>query len=550
VFHQLALAGLLSLVLAGPALGQDLEGGLLPGLLKAGPEVEAEAQATPSLELASARNEYEVFQLVLVNPSGNTLSAGLSLTWDQPAARRVTLKWYREEWIRIEKPSDPQNRIGLYPDALRPCAAAGVGLTPDKNLFLAEIHVPASCAAGTYAGIVRVYSPGLRTLVFPLRLKVWHFTLPEKSSLKTAFGLDFDSILAQENVGSDQSRMIEIFKGYYQLLAEHRLSPISVYPGPVLREGQPPRLDVSGCDALWHYCYDHLGFNTLRIPFDESMPVQAPVFSEAYQRQAQEYLKQVTAYLRQNGWMNRAYIYISTVDEPSGSGDYAKSRQFYQLVKAADPGIRYRHGEQERIVEENLSYCDILDVNLLTFHRCRARLKQLDKKEIGWYTAVGPKGTYPAYFIDRPSIEPRILPLFNYYFHIPRLLYWSVCWWRQVKDPYQEPLTYDVRPDLFANGDGSLVYPGRLRQRSKPLASLRLKMIRDGLEDYEYCMLLEKVRGRAFVIKQVSRILRDLNDFSRDIRKYQQLRQTLGEALDQAAENQPHPNPGHESDQE
>jgi hypothetical protein len=42
------------------------------------------------------------------------------------------------------------------------------------------------------------------------------------------------------------------------------------------------------------------------------------------------------------------------------------------------------------------------------------------------------------------------------------------------------------------NGDGMLIYPGK----NGPLPSIRLKMIRDGLEDYEYLTLLKKVSDK------------------------------------------------------
>jgi len=49
------------------------------------------------------------------------------------------------------------------------------------------------------------------------------------------------------------------------------------------------------------------------------------------------------------------------------------------------------------------------------------------------------------------------------------------------------------------NGDGTLFYPGTPRwiggKTQIPIESLRLKMIRDGLEDYEYLALLARRAG-------------------------------------------------------
>jgi hypothetical protein len=59
--------------------------------------------------------------------------------------------------------------------------------------------------------------------------------------------------------------------------------------------------------------------------------------------------------------------------------------------------------------------------------------------------------------------------------------------------------TQDVWQSVYAfggNGDGTLFYPGRPEtiggQAHLPIESLRLKHIRDGLEDYEYLKLARR----------------------------------------------------------
>jgi|GEM_PF-4831621 len=519
-----------------PAVGADApECLLVPGLVKAGPDVNLRDYGQPALVLHAAGNEYELFQVVFRNPTGQPLRGAVTLRWRSRKLAGITCRWYREEWIKVDTPSDAKSRPGAYPDPLVPLTDGHLEVNQGLTILMGEIHVPRGCPPGKYHGRVEA-TCGRRTFRFPATLTVWGFSLPETTTLKTAFGMDFQSIMEKEGVEPGQRGVNAVLMGYYDLLAEHRVSPISIYPEPVLvhRENLPPKLDVTHCDAIWHYCYDQLHFNTLRVPFDESAPVKEQLFSEDYNRKCRDYLKAFTAYLWKNGWLDRAYIYISTVDEPATPEAYAKSRDFYRLVKAADNRLRYRHGEQIQLQEENIRECDILDVNLLTFQRHRSELSQLQDKEIGWYPAVGPKGDYPTYFTDRPSLEPRILCLMNYGFNVPRLLYWNICWWRQVQDPYREALTYHAPPDLFANGDGSLVYPGRPQGMIFPVASLRLKMIRDGIEDYEYCRLLEKKQGRDFVMKLLGMPFRDLTDFSRDVRDHERLRLRLGEALDRA----------------
>ena len=49
------------------------------------------------------------------------------------------------------------------------------------------------------------------------------------------------------------------------------------------------------------------------------------------------------------------------------------------------------------------------------------------------------------------------------------------------------------------NGEGMLFYPGEDAGIDGPIASIRLKNLRDGMEDYEYFTLLEKAKGKEAV---------------------------------------------------
>jgi hypothetical protein len=59
--------------------------------------------------------------------------------------------------------------------------------------------------------------------------------------------------------------------------------------------------------------------------------------------------------------------------------------------------------------------------------------------------------------------------------------------------------SWDTQWLAGGNGDGSLTYPGRVEKVGGtsfiPIASLRLKLIRDGYEDLEYMYLLDALTG-------------------------------------------------------
>jgi len=531
-------AGLLMRLMAGTSTAAGLECYLIPALEKIGPGADLpRLSAGPAMQLYAARNEYEAVQIAVVNPGDVSMPVEIRCAPLRPEAgdgEPVAIRLYREIFMTVTRPSDRYSVSGAYPDPLLPVPQETTDLTPGLNVFYLEVYVPGTAGAGGYCGNVTVKAGG-SVHRFDLRLKVWDFVLPQRGTLLTAFGMDFKSILDRENLTPDAPAAPELLRRYYRLLAEHRVSPISVYPEPVCRRTDPVDVDVKASEPFWRYAYDELQFNTLRIPFDERMPVDTrvyPLFSAEYNRRVVAYLRWMAAYLEQNGWLDRAYIYISTVDEPVTPGDYAKSRRFYALVKEADPRLKYRHGEQIDFNLQNRDACDILDFNLLAFQRHQRRAAALRDKQLGWYPAVGPKGKYPAYFIDRPALEPRILCWLNYFFDIPRLIYWNTTWWRQVRDPYQDPMTYSPRPDLFANGDGSLLYPAAPRRLAGPAASLRLKMIRDGLEDYEYLVQLERYQSRERVLRLLETEMTDLTHFPRRPEILNRLRVQIGENIE------------------
>jgi hypothetical protein len=64
--------------------------------------------------------------------------------------------------------------------------------------------------------------------------------------------------------------------------------------------------------------------------------------------------------------------------------------------------------------------------------------------------------------------------------------------------------------------EGSLLYPGVDAGVQGLVASIRLKEIRQGLEDYEYLRILTKHRGRAATEDVVKRIARTWRDWDAD----------------------------------
>ncbi len=103
-----------------------------------------------------------------------------------------------------------------------------------------------------------------------------------------------------------------------------------------------------------------------------------------------------------------------------------------------------------------------------------------------------------------------------------------------------EAFSRDTDPvqDVFlhgGNGDGTLFYPGRPKTIGGttpiPLESIRLKLIREGLEDYEYFVLLSHLSNTAAVDGWVDQIVQNTYTFDSRPDDFYTVRQKLGEEI-------------------
>jgi isocitrate dehydrogenase kinase/phosphatase len=87
--------------------------------------------------------------------------------------------------------------------------------------------------------------------------------------------------------------------------------------------------------------------------------------------------------------------------------------------------------------------------------------------------------------------------------------------------------------ELIFNGDGLLIYPGFAKEYGvdAPVPSLRLKWLREAVEDYTYIELLYQHGQANFARQQIQRIARNFADWQNDPELLMQVRDQLGSRL-------------------
>ena len=152
-------------------------------------------------------------------------------------------------------------------------------------------------------------------------------------------------------------------------------------------------------------------------------------------------------------------------------------------------------------------------------------------KEVWAYTCVG--GNHPgvSFDIDYYGILQRVPFWVMYRYDITGFLYWALNLWRGG-EVYKSP--YGVSYPWA--GDGFLLYPPTKESNWQPVASMRLENIRDGLEDYEYLILLKKTFGDHIpqeITSKMASLFPDFIHFTRDPYELINLRNQIGSLIEQ-----------------
>jgi hypothetical protein len=164
-----------------------------------------------------------------------------------------------------------------------------------------------------------------------------------------------------------------------------------------------------------------------------------------------------------------------------------------------------------------------------------AAKRQALGETIWTYTALCQRDPTPWWHIDYPLLNYRAPAWIAWRYRIRGLLYWGgMSYWRGVEDPWTDPKTLDRRKNgrgALYNGEGTIVYPGRAVGYEGIAPSLRLKALRDAIEDYEYLAILE----RAGLADEADEIVLPLADswfqWETDPEAYEKARAELAELI-------------------
>ncbi|MEK7993387.1 MAG: DUF4091 domain-containing protein, partial [Planctomycetota bacterium] len=336
--------------------------------------------------------------------------------------------------------------------------------------------------------------------------------IPDGPTQKNHFG-NFSNVARYFNVDRNSDRFKQIEMQYCRTMAEHRINPpIPDHLLPSVNDDGSLQIDPQRHEALRKFIselhvtdFEIPRARFARLPSSTLRPDYKAISPDNWQK-AQRYYKDFYKYLKDNGWEKRAYVYM--LDEPNLKGNYEQVLLLGRLVHEAVPQLRCLVVEQT--YTQDPSWPDIdpaVDIwcPLWSFiDRDSIAEKIAHGDEVWSYTALvqrspsyhpqyeSVKEYDPPYWnIDRPLFVYRVPTWINYQYGITGLLYWSTV--TTVIEPWFNPAFAHPR---HYNGCGFLFYPGVPCGVDGPVASMRAKNLRDGMEDYEYFALLEGLAGK------------------------------------------------------
>jgi Domain of unknown function (DUF4091)/Bacterial Ig domain len=486
----------------------------------------------------AARNEYESFQIFVRSVSGlsNVNLSASNLTGPNGAvipAASITL--FREHYVyttQIVRPADLAWHTNLplgagwYPDALIPFKDPATGvplagsiravpvnvLAGQNQAFWVDILVPAGIPAGNYTGNVTVTSDQGQASV-SVNLRVWNFDLPKKPSLKSNFNYWAGST-DQTAITSVTTRRVN------EELLRNRVMPATV--------NLPDERSF----------IDNFGLvNTALVPWSganaqnctmSAPPTVSSILAEKAQHQPDVFLSMNIA--DEVGACTNLYPQIQAWARNLHAAGVPN-----MVVMPPTPALFDDGSGTGR------SAVDIWDLLPMQYDANTSYVQQaLAKGDSVWsYNTLMEDQYSPKWQIDYPPINFRIQPGFiNQSLGLSGLTYWRVDMW--TADPW-----HDVEGVIFTaaqtgtsadykyRGEGMMLYPGAQIGLVGAAPSMRLKYIRDGVDDYEYINILKKLGWASWALGVARTVGPDWRNWTRDVNALESARYQLGSQIEQ-----------------
>ncbi len=478
------------------------------------------------MSISLAKNEREAFQFAVYSDKKDKKISISCTDFQNGQGESIPVRIFSERYVDV--PQYGRNIFtDKYPDGLIPVASDNsTELIKDELLiFYIEAVSSKETSAGEYSATLKLYDEDDNEILSKeIKAEVWNFVLEEEYFSESAMGLS--SGVFWELMGYDASgyggngalrdaladERQQIYEQYYNFLLDHHISAY-VLPYDILDERADAYMSnpavksfqipyTEDAELLKKY-YDKVSSNEEWAKKAFFYPIDEPQNAEQYDR-----YNEITAFLSENcaGYNMVTPFFVADVEingntYSSVSLQSGKSSILCPISNIFDEG----------------------DFN----ERIYSSLSENEGSKLWWYVCCGPTGDYNNLFTHQDAIRHRILFWQQYQRDVEGFLYWDSIYCDKG-NPWETSKTWETYESA---GDGCLIYPGKYMGIDEPVATLRLKNVADGIEDYAYLRLCEEIKGSEWVEQKIAEITDSLTSYTDDDVLLQNIRKELAKAI-------------------
>lgn len=531
------------------------------------------------------QNEFVDFQVHLQAPTGGVALQVVVSDFVQTAPNSFTISAsssdiipYREYYYALTTKTGTAatfyNALGSYPDGLIPKIDPYYGQTTTAFPFTVaaglnqsvwiDVHIPSGAPSGYYTGTVTLKNGATTFATLPVTIAVWQWPaagfMPSTSSLPfqtRAYQNDFchqvysattnDCSTFPGASGSDATGKALVQFNMGKILLDHRIGAANfMMPGYTT------------------------SFTGLETSYGALLGGTASTILPGAKLTAAEYFTNAAGFSNVSNWATEANghswfnaFLVNSFDEPSTSGDWSAIIANATPIHGSTPPSPAAVTTNIAAATSNgaLNAIDIMIPKINDLDPIGGSLQRSSynswlsgsagpTRRLWSYQSCSSSGTctngspgtstasWPNVNIDGLPVANRIFETLTFLHSQSGELYYA------VSDCFRDTMCTDGtntdKPwtSLYAyggNGDGTLLLPGDNAHVgvSTPIwvPTMRLKYIRDGLQDYEYYKVLAANGQSAQVSTQIGTIVTNSHSFSVDPTVFQAARQTLGTTM-------------------
>lgn len=431
----------------------------------------------------------------------------------------------------------PTERVSSVSDVLVPIEALRGGMPESlvpgtRYVFWVDASIPKATNAGVYSTTLDLEAGGEVLAAIPVTIEVPELVLPDEARPMILCDLDHRALFRHAaNIGNtsaapaldDWSRdprrdqLNRQLLDAMRMLREHGLTPVlsDLRPvGKITRRGALA-LDWTQYDALVAPCLDGRAFTDRNgldawpipsAPSSRGLMVSSRAEQQESNRAVREYLGQCIRHFVDKGWLGPAYLLLPRESLRTAVSDEA-ARDLAIAAHSINPALRvlahdppqdlepfgwegYHKTRLDEVVDGWLTPAQFFDPTVMRGERDRGRATWLGLDDPPYTGSLN---------VAAPAAYVRSLTWITAHLGAPTLAIGTV-------NPWPSDAGASTPDACVAFDPNTLIYPGRPFGLDEPVASVRLKRLRDSVTDARLRALLHK-RGLDHIAAALGNVL-------------------------------------------